>query len=89
LHETYTKYYLQKIQRNVPVTKIRKWNIIDAGRRATVSWNSILSIVICNCVIKGGADLKIGDEEEEDQVGSDWKKLQEQMVSILSLTTSM
>jgi hypothetical protein len=40
-------YYLWEIEKNDPVTEVRKWNVINVSRSVEVAWNSNLKTVIC------------------------------------------
>jgi hypothetical protein len=42
-------FLLREIERNVPATGMRKWNVMDAMRGIAVAWESITSTVIQNC----------------------------------------
>jgi hypothetical protein len=39
------RFLLREMERNVPATDIRKWNVMDTMRGVTVVWESITSIV--------------------------------------------
>jgi hypothetical protein len=70
-------FLLREIERNVPTTDIRKWNVTDAMRGIAVVWESIISTVIQNCFSKCGLGIKdTVVTEEDDQDNSDWVELQ-------------
>jgi hypothetical protein len=67
---------LQEIERNVPTTDIKKWNVMDAMRGIAVAWESITSTVIQNCFSKCSFGIEDAVVTEDDQDNSDWVELQ-------------
>jgi hypothetical protein len=71
------RFLLREIERNVPATDIRKWNVMDAMRGIAVAWESITTTVVQNCFSKCGFGIKDAVvTEEDDHDNSDWVELQ-------------
>jgi hypothetical protein len=59
-------FLLREIERNIPMTIIRNWNVMDAMRDVAVAWESISSSVIQNCFTKCGFGIEVAVGTEED-----------------------
>jgi hypothetical protein len=65
-------FLLREIERNVPATDIRKWNVMDAMRGIAVAWESVTSTVIQKCFSKCGfgiEDAVVTEEDDQDNSG--------------------
>jgi hypothetical protein len=70
-------FLLQEIERKVPTTDIRKWNVMDAMQGIAVAWESVTSTVIQNYFSKCGFGIEDAVvTQEDDQDNSNWVKLQ-------------
>lgn len=70
-------FVLREIERNIPATNIRKWNVMDSMRGIAVMWESIKSTAIQNYIFKCGFGIKDSVVSEGDDLDkSGWVILQ-------------
>lgn len=73
-------FLLMETERNIPVTEVTRWDIMDAMMDVAVEWVSITSTVIQTYLSKCGFVIEdVVDIVEEDQDTSDWAELQGKM----------